>query len=595
MIPKRLAALRSEMKERGIAVYMVPTADFHESEYVGAYFKSREFLTGFTGSAGTAVVTQTEAGLWTDGRYFVQAGKQLAGSGIRLYRMGEEGVPTVNEYIEDVLPEGAGLGFDGRCISTEQGQKLEEIVGGKGGSILCDEDLVGLIWRERPQMAAESAWVLDTKYSGLDVSDKLKQVRAKMQEQRATLHLLTDLCDIAWLLNVRGSDICHVPVVLSYLVVTTEACIWFVQEAALDDKMRAYLDENRIEIRPYTQFYEYVGQISNETVLWDAGSVNYRISRSLPKTNQIIDCANPTALMRAVKNETELSHIRSAHKKDAVAMCRFMYWLKTQIGKIPMTELSVSEKLREFRADGDDFLDESFDTICAYAEHGAIVHYSATEETDVALRPEGLLLVDSGGHYLDGTTDITRTFALGAVTDAMRADYTRVCRANLNLSNAHFLHGCTGRNLDILARAPLWEAGLDYRHGTGHGVGYLLNVHEGPNAFRWKSAGNPLNDVVLEEGMVTTDEPGIYLEGRYGIRLENELVCRRAKKNEYGQFLCFENLTYVPFDLDVIDPEQMTIEERKRLNDYHAAVYREISPFLEGEELAWLKEATRSV
>jgi Xaa-Pro aminopeptidase len=583
------------MKEQNIAVYVVPTADYHQSEYVGAYFKSRKFLTGFTGSAGTAVVTMEEAGLWTDGRYFVQAAAQLADTGITLQRMGEEGVPTVNEYIEEVLPEGGVLGFDGRCISAKQGQELATIAEKKGGKLCCDEDLVGRIWTDRPPMTAEPAWVLDTKYAGLSVSDKLAQVREKIKEQGVTVHLLSDLCDIAWLLNVRGGDISHVPVVLSYLALTKDTCIWFVQEEALSDTVRAHLEENRITTQPYEAFYAYVANLKEETVLMDEGSVNFRIKNSLSAGNRVIGSPNPTALLRAVKNPTELANIREAHLKDAVAMCRFLYWLKWNNGILPLTELSVSEKLREFRAEQEDFLDESFETICGYADHGAIVHYSATEETDVPLGTEGLLLLDSGGHYLQGTTDITRTIVLGRLTEEMRADYTRVCRANLNLANARFLYGCTGRNLDIIAREPFWEAGLDYKHGTGHGVGYLLNVHEGPNGFRWKSLPDRSEEAVLEEGMVTTDEPGIYIEGRYGIRLENELVCRKGEKNEFGQFCYFENLTYVPFDLDAIDPEQMSAEERKRLNDYHAEVYRVVSPHLAGEELAWLREATREI
>jgi Xaa-Pro aminopeptidase len=583
------------MKERNIAVYVVPTADFHESEYVGAYFKSRAFLTGFTGSAGTAVVTMDEAGLWTDGRYFVQAKKQLEGSGFTLCRMGEEGVPTVNEFVEEKLPEGGALGFDGRCVSTEQGKEFEEIIAKKGGSIRCEEDLVGSIWTDRPPMASEPAWVLEQKYAGVSTADKLKNVREKMQEKEASVHLLADLCDIAWLLNVRGNDISHVPVVLSYLALTAGSCIWFVQEAAISDELRAYLAKNQIETRPYEAFYEYVGTLSGETVLMDEGSLNYRIKNSLAESNKIVDEKNPSALMRAVKNGTEIENIRKAHEKDAVAMCRFMYWLKKNVGKLPMTELSVSEKLKELRFEQEGLLDESFETICGYAEHGAIVHYSATPETDIPLAPEGLLLVDSGGHYLEGTTDITRTFALGEVTDDMRTDFTRVCRSNLHLANARFLSGCTGKNLDILARAPFWEHGLDYKHGTGHGVGYLLNVHEGPNGFRWKSLKDRSEEAVLEEGMVTTDEPGIYLEGCYGIRLENELLCVKGEKNEFGQFMEFENLTYVPFDLDALAPEQMTAEERKYLNDYHALVYDKVSPHLEGDELAWLREATREV
>ena len=594
MIQERLAALREEMKKRNIAIYVVPTADFHESEYVGTHFKARTFITGFTGSAGTAVITLTEAGLWTDGRYFVQAAKQLEGTTVTLYRMGEDGVPTVNEYIKSTLKEGGCIGFDGRVINGHWGEEFKKIADEKHGSLYVDEDLIDLIWEDRPAMSCEKAWILDEQYSGRSTADKMAAVRAEMDTKGATVHLMSSLYDIAWLLNVRGNDISYVPVVLSYLAMTKDSCIWFLQEEIVDEKLRRYLDENGIQTKPYDSFYDYVKTLANETILINRSVVNYRICNNIADSNQIIDDVDPTTPLKAVKNQVEVDNTRNAHVKDAVAMCKFMYWLKKNVGKIPMTEISASDYLAELRARQEGFLDLSFDTICGYAEHGAIVHYAATPESDVALKPEGLLLVDSGGHYLEGTTDITRTFALGPVTDEMKADFTRVCRSNMNLANVRFLHGCTGRNIDIVAREPLWEAGMDYKHGTGHGVGYVLNVHEGPNSFRWQNSAIS-KECVFEEGMITTDEPGIYIEGKYGIRTENELVCRKGEKNEFGQFMYFENITYVPIDLDAIDPDQMTSTEKNRLNSYHENVYRVVSPFLEGEELAWLKQATRAI
>lgn len=594
MIQERLAALREEMKKRNIAIYVVPTADFHESEYVGTHFKARTFITGFTGSAGTAVITLTEAGLWTDGRYFVQAAKQLEGTTVTLYRMGEDGVPTVNEYIKSTLKEGGCIGFDGRVINGHWGEEFKKIADEKHGSLYVDEDLIDLIWEDRPAMSCEKAWILDEQYSGRSTADKMAAVRAEMDTKGATVHLMSSLYDIAWLLNVRGNDISYVPVVLSYLAMTKDSCIWFLQEEIVDEKFRRYLDENGIQTKPYDSFYDYVKTLANETILMNRSVVNYRICNNIADSNQIIDDVDPTTPLKAVKNQVEVDNTRNAHVKDAVAMCKFMYWLKKNVGKIPMTEISASDYLAELRARQEGFLDLSFDTICGYAEHGAIVHYAATPESDVALKPEGLLLVDSGGHYLEGTTDITRTFALGPVTDEMKADFTRVCRSNMNLANVRFLHGCTGRNIDIVAREPLWEAGMDYKHGTGHGVGYVLNVHEGPNSFRWQNSAIS-KECVFEEGMITTDEPGIYIEGKYGIRTENELVCRKGEKNEFGQFMYFENITYVPIDLDAIDPDQMTSTEKNRLNSYHENVYRVVSPFLEGEELAWLKQATRAI
>lgn len=595
MIQERLAALREEMKKRNIAIYVVPTADFHESEYVGSYFKARKFITGFTGSAGTAVITLTEAGLWTDGRYFVQAAKQLEGTTVTLYKMGMEGVPRVNEYIENTLAEGECLGFDGRVVNGGWGKELEEIVAKKHGSLYVDEDLIDLIWKDRPAMSAEPVRILDMAYTGKSTKEKLADVRAVMKEKGAQLHLMSSLYDIAWLLNVRGNDISYVPVVLSFLALSEDSCTWFVQEQIVTEELKAYLTENGITTQPYESFYDYVKNIHVDKVLMNKQVANYRICNNIPASVEVLDEKDPTERMKAIKNETEVRNTRNAHVKDAVAMCRFMYWLKKNVGKIPMTEISVSDYLQQLRAEQEGFLDLSFDTICGYADHGAIVHYSATPESDVPLKPEGLLLVDSGGHYLEGTTDITRTFVLGPITDEMKADFTRVCRSNMNLANVRFLHGCTGINLDVIAREPFWEANLDYNHGTGHGVGYILNVHEGPNAFRWQKSAGRSEDSVLEEGMITTDEPGIYIEGKYGIRLENELLCCKGEKNEYGQFMYFENITYVPFDLDAIDPEQMTSVERSRLNEYHAKVYEVVSPYLEGEEKAWLKEATRAI
>ena len=406
-------------------------------------------------------------------------------------------------------------------------------------------------------MSCEKAWVLDTKYSGRSTADKIAALRKEMEEKGATVHLLSSLYDISWLLNIRGNDISYVPVVLSYLSMTKDTCTWFLQEEIIDENLRKYLNENGIKTQPYNAFYDYVKTLDQETILMDRSVVNYRICNNIVESNKVIDDADPTVAMKSVKNKTEVDNTRNAHVKEGL-------------------------------------LDLSFDTICGFADHGAIVHYAATPESDIELKPEGLLLVDSGGHYLEGTTDITRTFALGPVTDEMKADFTRVCRSNMNLANVRFLHGCTGRNIDIVAREPLWEHGTDYNHGTGHGVGYVLNVHEGPNSFRWQNSATA-KECVFEEGMITTDEPGIYIEGKYGIRLENELVCHEGEKNEFGQFMYFENITYVPIDLDAIDPDQMTETEKRRLNEYHEGVYRTVSPFLEGEELAWLKQATRAI
>ncbi len=596
MIPERLTALREEMKRRSIDIYVVPTADFHESEYVGEHFKARKFITGFTGSAGTAVITLKEAGLWTDGRYFVQAEKQLEGSTVTLYRMAEEGVPAVEEFVKDKLPQGGCIGFDGRTVNGAWGEKFAAIAEEKGGSLSVGEDLIDLIWTDRPELSRAPLFILEEKYSGKSTAEKIKDVRAKMAEEGADVHILTSLCDIAWLLNIRGGDIQSVPVVLSYLVLTKDQCIWFLQEEVVDDTIRAYLNENHIETRPYDAIYTYVPAIpESAVVLMNKSGVNYRICNELNKNIQVINKPNPTELMKAVKNPVEVDNIRLAHVKDGVAVTKFMYWLKTNIGKIPMTEISASDYLEARRREQENFIDLSFTTISAYGANAAMMHYSATPESNTGLKPEGFLLVDSGGHYYEGTTDITRTFVLGPISDEMKQHFTAVCRSNMKLANAKFLYGACGLNLDILARGPLWDMGIDYKCGTGHGVGYILNVHEGPNGFRWKIVPERHDSGVLEEGMITTDEPGVYLEGKYGIRTENELVCRKAEKNEYGQFMEFENITYAPIDLDGIDPEQMSPREKQMLNDYHKKVYEVLSPYMTEEENEWLKKYTRAI
>ncbi len=596
MTAERIEALRAEMQKRKIDMYIVPTSDFHESEYVGDYFKARKYITGFTGSAGTAVITGSEAGLWADGRYFIQAERQLAGTPVTLYRMGEEGVPTVKEYVEQNLPEKGCLGFDGRVMNAKDGEDYEKAARDRQGSVYVSEDLVGLIWTDRPQLPKNPVFVLEEKYAGESTADKLQRVREKMAQKEAGVHILTSLYDIAWLFNIRGGDISHVPVALSFAAITEKESFWFIHEEVLDEKLRGYCRDNQIKIKPYEEIYSYAEQIpAGETVLLDKNIVNYRIFHNLNDNVKVVQDANPTELMKAVKNETELSNIRNAHVKDGVAFTKFMYWLKTKIGKEKITEISASDYLEQRRREQELFVDLSFDTISAYGANAAMMHYTATPETDAELKPEGFLLVDSGGHYLEGSTDITRTMALGALTEEEKFHFTTVCRSNLNLAAAKFLYGCRGLNLDILSRGPLWNLGLDYKCGTGHGIGYLLNVHEGPNGFRWKIVPERGDSCVLEEGMVTTDEPGVYLEGKYGIRTENELICKKAEKNEYGQFMEFETVTYAPIDLDAILPEEMTASERKLLNDYHEMVYEKIAPFLTEEEREWLKIYTRAI
>lgn len=596
MINKRIQMLRQKMAERGITIYVVPTSDFHESEYVGDYFKARKFITGFTGSAGTAVITMDQAGLWTDGRYFIQAAAQLANSEVELFKMGEENVPTVIEFIRDHLVQGGGLGFDGRVINGRLGTELKELAEQKKASFHTSQDLVGMIWEERPAMPMEPVFLLEEQYTGESTTSKIKRVREKMKQSNADVHILTSLDDIAWVLNIRGNDIPHFPVVLSFLAITQTECCLFIHSKVLSESVRIQLEQWGITICDYEAIYSYVAQIEAKKTVWmDCDRVNFNICNQLNSEVKVLNQENPTVRMKAIKNPVELENLRNAHVEDGVAFTKFMYWLKTNVGKIPMTEITASDYLAERRKERKGFLDLSFDTIAAYEANGAMMHYCADPESAAVLEPRGFLLVDSGGHYYQGTTDITRTMALGPITEKQREYFTIVLRSNLNLAAAKFLYGCNGHNLDILSRGPLWELGLDYKCGTGHGVGYLLNVHEAPNGFRWKIVPERKDSAIFEEGMVTTDEPGVYLEGEYGIRTENELVCCKAEKNEYGQFMKFETITYAPIDLDAIDPELLTKREKQLLNDYHHMVYEKLSPYLTEEEQKWLQVYTRAV
>ena len=592
---KHLEQLREKMRERGIDVYVVPTSDYHESEYVSEHFACRRYITGFTGSAGMAVVTMEEAGLWTDGRYFVQAAKQLEGSGVTLRKMGVEGVPTILEYLHQAMPEGGTLGFDGRVVNELLGEEMEAAVAARHAKIAYGEDLVGMIWADRPALSREPVWILDEKYCGKSAAEKIADLRAAMREAGADVHVLTALDDIVWLLNIRGNDVPCNPVVLSYLAVTETEVLLFIQEEALDDSARSYLESLGVAVKPYDSIYDYVKTLAGQAVMVEKSRVNYALCHNLDASCRVIDRMNPTALAKAVKNPVEMENIRRAHIKDGVAVTKYIYWLKKNIGKIPMDEMSVADRLEEFRREQEGYLGPSFNTISAYGPNAAMCHYSATEESKAVLEPRGLYLVDSGGQYYEGTTDITRTIALGELTAEEREHFTLTAMSMLRLGNVKFLHGCRGLNLDYVAREVFWQRGLNFDHGTGHGVGYLLNVHERPNGIRWKVVPERQDSGVLEEGMLTSDEPGIYIEGSHGIRTENLILCRKAEKTEYGQFMRFEFVTFVPIDLDAIDKSLMRPEDVEMLNAYHREVYEKISPYLTAEEADWLREATREI
>ena len=612
---ERLLNLRNQMKEAGVHCVVIPTSDYHNSEYVSDFFMARKYFSGFTGSAGTLVVTPDEAALFTDGRYFIQAAKELEGSGITLMKMGEPGVPTMTEYVDQKLQQGWTLCFDGRVITSSKGSELEEIAKKHEGQVRFDLDLCDAAWENRPALIHHPVWILSEEYAGESVEEKLTRVREEMKKEEAGIHVLASLDDIAWLYNIRSNDVECCPVVLAYTMVTKDRALLFAEEgfaAGEDTSARERMEKAGVEIYPYDRFYEMLGSVAAQATkeekasrVWiDESQVNFRVLKELQKIcteegaqagTKLLNKENPTTLMKAIKNKTELKHTRRAHIRDAVAVTKFMYWLKKNIGSIPMDEVSVAEKIDGLRAQQEGFIELSFPTISAYGTNGAIIHYGAKKETCAALKPEGMLMIDSGGHYIDGTTDITRTFILGPVTPEMKKHYTLVLRAMLSMRATRFLHGCTGANLDIRAREVLWEHGLDYKHGTGHGVGNILNVHEGPQSFRWKLLPDSGKPAVFEEGMITSDEPGIYLENQYGIRIENEILCRKGEKNEYGQFMYFEDLTFVPIDLDGVELSQMSELDKERLNDYHAAVFEKLKPCFEGEELTWLRHVTRAV
>lgn len=591
----RLEKLRNVMKNERIDFYVIPTDDFHGSEYVGDYFKTRAWVSGFSGSAGTLVVGEKFAGLWTDGRYFLQAAQELEGTGIDLMKMGEKGVPTIIEYLKDNLKEGMTLGFDGRCVSTDFVESLQSVLGDVKISIAYEKDLAGEIWEERPALSKEPAWFLEDEACGATCAEKIAAVREEMKKKGAESLLLTSLDDIAWMLNMRGNDIAYNPVVLSFCLITEKEVRLFIQKGTLNADQENKFVMNGICLDDYLSVYEYVKTLDAKSIWLNDQKTSYALMENLPKGIQIIKGMTPVAYTKCVKNEKEQENMRIAHVKDGVAMTKFMYWLKTNAGKIDMDEISVAEKAKEFRKEQKDFVEESFATICGYGPHGAIIHYSASEETSAKINPEGLLLVDSGGQYLEGTTDITRTFALGEVSDEAKKHFTMVLRGNLRLGAVKFKEGCTGENLDMLARGPFWEEGLDYNHGTGHGIGFVLNVHEAPGRIMWKKREGYGENEPLAEGMIVSNEPGYYQEGAYGIRLENLILCKNAEKTEYGQFLNFETLTLVPFDLDAVDVTLLDCKEKQLLNDYHSRVYEALLPYMTEEEGIWLKEATRAV
>lgn len=604
---RRIDALRREMSERGIDFYLIPTQDFHHSEYVAPYFHTREYFCGFTGSNGTLVVGKEEAGLWTDGRYFIQAERELQGSGVKLFRMGEPGVPTITEYLQEQMPEGGVLGFDGNILSVREGEGYARALKKKHVSLRTDHDLAQEIWTDRPALPSHPVFLLGEEYTGESAEHKLSRLREVMAKKDCTGYISSRLDDHMYLLNIRGGDIECNPVALTYLAVTMEKAYLFIQESEVTDELRDYARGLNLELLPYGDFGSFLSRMRwGGRVLYEPQSVSYALGQALlaglaaegaekPKEMVVADYS-PIEAFKAVKNETELKNIRECYLEDSAAVCRFIYWLTDRIGKEQISEYSAAMKLDGLRAQISDFVELSFPTISAYGPNAAMMHYEAESEEEAAqLRPEGMLLVDSGGQYLRGTTDVTRTTALGPVTEEMRKHYTLTAVCNLQLQGTVFLHGCSGRNVDIMAREPLWQQGIDFKCGTGHGIGYLLNVHEGPQGIRWKWTADH-REVVLEPGMIISDEPGVYREGSHGIRIETILEIVERETNGDGTFLKFEPLTFVPFDRKLIDVRYLTPWTRHLLNEYHQACREKLLPLLPELELQnWLLEQTQEI
>lgn len=600
-IRQRLSRLREKMAKEGIDYYMMPTSDFHNSEYSADFFKVREYFCGFDGSNGTLVVSADEAGMWTDGRYFIQAQSQMEGTGVILQKMLEPGVPTITEYLQQNMKEGQVLGFDGRVVSTSIGENLEKELSEKKVTLSIDKDLAEDVWTDRPSLPCHDIYVLPDDLCGMSFKDKLSALRKEMARFGTRTYILSKLDDIMWLTNLRGNDVECNPVALSYVIVTEDEFMLFVQEKEVTEEVKKYCKDVGIIIKGYDEFISQVKAITTDSnILFDKRNTNFLTYKALlQKASQagvrLVNKKDPTELMKAAKNDTEIKNIRQVYLRDSAKLCEFIYWVKTNVGKEKMTEYSAAMKLDSMRATLPGFIELSFPTISAYNANAAMAHYEATEDNCAEVRAQGLLLVDSGGTYMGGTTDVTRTIVVGEISDEIKCHYTKTVAGMLRLANAKFLEGCTGKNLDILARGPLWDMGIDYKHGTGHGIGYILNVHEGPQNIRWRFTEGQ-NEAPLVPGMIVSDEPGVYIEGSHGIRIENILEVVEGENGDYGQFLHFAHLTYAPIDLEAIDKKYMDDRDIKALNDYHQMVLEKVSPLIEDEKvLEWLKESTRAI
>ena len=589
-IKERMHALRMTFPPNYIKAFIIPSTDPHLSEYVAPHWMSREWISGFTGSAGTVVVLMNEAGLWTDSRYFLQAAKELEGSGITLYKEMLPETPSITKYLSQKLKPGESVSIDGKMFSVQQVEQMKEELAAYSLQVDLFGDPLKRIWRDRPSIPNSPAFVYDIEYAGKSCEEKVAAIRAELTKKGAYALFLSALDEIAWTLNLRGNDVHCNPVVVSYLLITQDDVIYFISPEKVTKEVNEYLKEQHVKLKNYDEVETYLNTFTGRNILIDPKKTNFAIYSAInPKCN-IIRGESPVALLKAIRNEQEIAGIHAAMQRDGVALVKFLKWLEEAVPSGKETELSVDRKLHEFRAAQPLYMGESFDTIAGYKEHGAIVHYSATPESDVPLQPKGFLLLDSGAQYLDGTTDITRTIALGELTEEEKTDYTLILKGHIALAMAKFPVGTRGAQLDVLARMPIWKYGMNFLHGTGHGVGHFLSVHEGPQSIRMNE-----NPVVLQPGMVTSNEPGVYKAGSHGIRTENLTLVCKDKEGMFGDYLKFETITLCPICKKGIVKEMLTNEEIEWLNNYHQIVYEKLSPNLNEGEKVWLQEATASI
>lgn len=590
-IDERIESLRKLMKENNIDAYIVNTSDPHNSEYLADRYKTREWISGFTGSAGTALITMEAALLWTDGRYFIQAANEIEGCEFELYKMATPGYPTYEEWLRDNLKDGDTIGFDGQILSQSEYESLEAKVRKKNIKFVGDLDLIDQIWEDRPKKPASQAFIHQLKYTGKTTIEKLSEVRAMMDEEGMDYYLIASLDDIAWLYNIRGRDVENNPVNISYTLISKDRATLFIDEEKLDEDVRTFLKGNNVSISGYEEVIKGLKEMKAGSHLYlEKEKINRWLYENIEDDIKIHSGINFTTRLKAVKNKIEIENQRNAYIKDGVALVKFLYWLDSNIGRKRITEISASKKLRSLREEQEGFVEDSFATISAYKENAAMMHYSASEESDRELEASHLYLVDSGGQYYDGTTDITRTVALGELTEEEIKDFTLTLQGHIKLASARFLHGATGHSLDVLSRYPLWQEGIDYKCGTGHGIGFMLNVHEGPHRI-----STVVDHVVLEEGMITSIEPGVYKMGKHGIRIENIVVVQKDIETDSGQFMKFELLSFVPIDKRAIMVDMLSEKEIDWINSYHEEVYSKLESFLSEDEKNWLKDQTSPI